>query len=390
MVMRYIQQHAQSVINVYDGRLPLAHFLKNYLKKHPKLGSRDRKMIGGIVYSWYRCAHGFDTSLNFDDSIQFALFLCADVPERLLSFLPTDWQQRTTLPIAEKINFLADNGVPFSMQQLLPFAAHFSEGMDKQDYLLSILQQPALFIRVRNNRNAEIEKLLTDNAIAFAQINSVCYSLRNGAPIDKLLPEDAYVVQDLSSQDTGQFFNPKPNEIWWDCCSGAGGKSLLLKDIEPTVQLSVSDTRGSILHNLQERFRLYGYKKPQHYVVDATNAVELQKVFVNKRFDNIICDVPCTGSGTWARTPEQLHFFRKELIAEYAQRQKNIAMNAVQYLQEGGKLVYITCSVFKQENEDVVDWLLTNNNKLELQTMQLINSIEQKADSMFVAVVKKK
>lgn len=390
MAMRYIKQHAQSVINVYDGSLPLAHFLKNYFKKHPKLGSRDRKMIGGMVYSWYRCAHGFHNSLSIEDSIQFALFLCADVPERLLSFLPADWQQHTALPIAEKISLLADNDVPFSMQQLLPFDAHFSEGIDKQDYLLSMLQQPALFIRVRNNRNAEIEKLLTDNAIAFAQINSVCYSLRNGAPIDKFLPNDAYVVQDLSSQNTGQFFHPKPNEIWWDCCSGAGGKSLLLKDIEPTVQLSVSDTRGSILHNLQERFRLYRHNKPQQYVVDATNALALQQALTNKRFQRIICDVPCTGSGTWARTPEQLYFFSAALIEEYAERQKKIARNAALYLQEGGKLVYITCSIFRQENEAVVEWLLANNDKLELKSMQLINGIAQKADSMFVAVIMKK
>ncbi|HEY9177956.1 MAG TPA: Fmu (Sun) domain protein, partial [Flavipsychrobacter sp.] len=167
-----------------------------------------------------------------------------------------------------------------------------------------------------------------------------------------------------------------------------GGKSLLLKDKEPLADLTVSDTRKSILNNLKERFRTYSHIMPTAYEVDVANTAQLEDVMRGKMFDNIICDVPCTGSGTWARTPEQMYFFNPETADEYAARQKQIAVNAAQYLQPGGKLYYITCSVFSKENEEVVQHLTAQTDMI-VKEMQLIDGIDIHADSMFIAVLEK-
>ena len=123
-------------------------------------------------------------------------------------------------------------------------------------------------------------------------------------------------------------------------------------------------------------------------VADVAEPGEIEKHLAGKLFDNIICDVPCTGSGTWARTPEQLYFFNEEYMREFSERQRQIARNVSTYLKPGGRLIYITCSIFRQENEEVIDHLLSGS-VLTLETKQLINGIEKKADSMFVAVLRK-
>src|SRR5690606_17107648 len=199
----------------------------------------------------------------------------------------------------------------------------------------------------------------------------------------KLLSADSYVVQDFSSQSTAHWFAPKPNEQWWDCCSGAGGKSLLLKDLEPSVILTVSDIRPSILHNLKERFRIYGHRVEQSFVSDLTQP--LKSSFTD--FNGIICDVPCSGSGTWGRTPEQLYFYQPESLSSFTERQKIIAGTASKHLHQTGKMLYITCSVWQEENEDVIRFLEAEHS-LICEDSQIINGIPYGADSMFVAVLR--
>jgi 16S rRNA (cytosine967-C5)-methyltransferase len=370
--LRYIWQHIDTIIKTYDGSLPLTHFLKNYFRQHSKLGSRDRKVLSEMVYCWHRCSKGFSNELSVEEKMQACLVLCNSKGKHIEPFIPSKKQEFEYNPNA-----------------IFPYDTALSAGIDKTAWLHNMLTQPRMFIRIRNNK-AEIIKTLTDNAIAFESITDSCLSLPNGSAIDKLLNPVDYVVQDASSQQTGDFFTPEKNQQWWDCCSGAGGKSLLLKDKEPNINLTVSDTRASILRNLKERFKLYNHKIPTAHVLNTADASAMQKAIGNTLFDGIICDVPCTGSGTWARTPEQLYFFNPVHVIEIAALQKEIATNTARYLKDSGTMYYITCSVFKEENEDVLNHLLDTNKNLTCTSSQLINGINNQADSMYIAVLKKK
>lgn len=340
-----------------------------------------------MSYCWYRVSKGFSESLSFEEKIKACLFICQTSVPQVLQFLPEIWQEKKILSTNEKIDFLSNEGIHFDLYKLLDFEATLSEGINFENWLSGLLSKPSLFIRIRKNKT-QIEKILNEKNISFQWVDDNCIALPNSTAIDQILPESSYVVQDASSQKTKSFFNPKPSEQWWDCCSGAGGKSLLLKDLEPSIKLTVSDKRSSILHNLKERFKLYSLSQPQQFVADVSNADLLQQIFKQNAFDNIICDVPCTGSGTWARTPEQLYFFEEKIIHEFSERQKKIAENVLPYLKTGGRLIYITCSVFKEENENVIDYLIQKH-KVSLVSSTLINGLEIKADSMFVAVLKK-
>ncbi len=384
--MRYIWQHIGTVIETYNGSVPLTHFLRNYYRLHPKLGSRDRKILSEMAYCWYRCSKGFDAAVPFEGKLKACLYLCETGNKHIRQFLPDEWQESRVLPVEEKIRTLQSAGYSFNLNAIAPSNVGLSDGIDKGQWLLSMLSQPYLFIRLRKNK-PKVLSLLKEQNVSFHEYGD-CVALPNGTAVEKILPANCYVVQDASSQYTGTYFRPAPHEKWWECCSGAGGKALLLMDAEPAVQLTVSDKRASILHNLNERFRQYSLPVPRQLVLDTSDKNALNAAMEKQQFDHIICDVPCTGSGTWARTPEQLYYSDKALAGSISSLQTSIAVNAASLLKAGGTMFYITYSVFREENEAVVAKLMEQT-KLQLNKTELINGIEKKADSMFIAVLQK-
>jgi 16S rRNA (cytosine967-C5)-methyltransferase len=170
----------------------------------------------------------------------------------------------------------------------------------------------------------------------------------------------------------------------WDCCAGSGGKSIMAYDLNPAIDLVVSDVRESILANLKKRFEIAGIKNYRSLILDLANG-NTQHSIINNQSSIIIADVPCSGSGTWSRTPEQMFYFDAGKIDEYAAIQKKIVSNIIPHLQPGGQLLYITCSVFKKENEELVNYLKEKFHLLLLK-MELLKGYKQKADTMFVAL----
>jgi len=119
-------------------------------------------------------------------------------------------------------------------------------------------------------------------------------------------------------------------------------------------------------------------------VADLTASASIGK-FKNS-FDGIIADVPCSGSGTWGRTPEQMRFFSRGKLQEYVTKQRAILSNVIKLLKPGGTLVYITCSVYRDENEDQVGYLTTSPG-MELLHSGLTEGYETGADTLFSAVL---
>ncbi|MGE5106188.1 MAG: methyltransferase domain-containing protein, partial [Sphingobacteriales bacterium] len=171
----------------------------------------------------------------------------------------------------------------------------------------------------------------------------------------------------------------------WDCCAASGGKSILVKDVSGNIDLTVSDIRESILYNLKKRFDEAGIKNYNSFLADLST-VNCQLPATN--FDLIIADVPCSGSGTWSRTPEQLYFFNNSAIGQYSQLQKKIITNVVLKLKPGGHLLYITCSVFKRENEELVNFIREKFH-LQLIKQEVLKGYDKKADTMFAALLQK-
>lgn len=376
----------EQILKSYDGVLPLHRFLPTYFKQNKKMGSSDRRWATRHIYSFFRLGKALNT-LNNEERLCIADFLCHETLSPIVEQKFPDWSNQVTAPLVEKLSLVMAAYSEFNLEDVYPYHAHLSEGIDQTEFFTSFFKQPDLFIRVAAPHQQEILSQLQNEDIPVKAINETALALANGTKLEAVLKEGTYQVQDLSSQHTGTYFEPKKWDKWWDCCAASGGKTLLLHSLEPVIELLVSDLRESILQNLDERFRLAGIKKYHKKELDLLKNND--QVLHHYQFDGIILDAPCTGSGTWGRTPEMLSFFSDQKIAFFANIQKSIAQNVIKYLKPGKPLIYITCSAFAEENEEVIKHLVANF-PLALEKMELIKGYKNQADTMFVARLIKK
>jgi len=356
---------------------PVTKYLPEYFKRNKQMGSRDRKNLSKAIYSYFRLGNCL-AGLKSDERLFVALFLTANSPDDMLAYFKPDYQERITNSLAEKAAYLTSLFPEFNLNDIFPFTAHLSSSIDQSLFISSQLIQPDLFIRAIKGAEQKLEAYLNEAQIPYEKKES-CYRLPNAAKL--LNTEYLYEVQDQSSQYTANYFQPKPKQMWWDCCAASGGKSLLLHALEPTVHILASDNRASSLLNLEVRFKQAGITQFRRREIDLLaeiNSIEKDSM------DGIILDAPCSGSGTWSRTPEMLSQFKESQLEKFIYLQRTIAENAVQFLKPGCPLVYITCSVFKEENEEAVAYFLATL-PLKLEKMELIKGYESKADTMFVA-----
>ncbi|MFC0772442.1 Fmu (Sun) domain-containing protein [Terrimonas alba] len=385
------------IISHYQGDEPFSSFLKKYFSLNKKYGSKDRKQIGHLCYCYFRLGKA-GTGLSMEERILTAFFLCSDVPNELLQQLKPGWNEQVSLDIKEKIAWLNayEPDEQFSITDVFPWSEELSTGIVYEEFCESFFKQPDLFLRLRPGREKRVMEKLERAGISFKQVNDISLVLSNSSKLDDVIElNKEAVVQDYNSQRVGdlltQFKNLNrtgPASVW-DCCAASGGKSIMAKDILGNVDLTVSDIRESIIHNLKKRFIEAGIHQYKSFKADLANKdAKALPLGSGEGFDLIICDAPCSGSGTWSRTPEQLYYFEKEKISYYSGLQKRIVSNAIRQLMPGGYFLYITCSVFKQENEEVVEFI-KNNFSLELVESKVLGGYNIKADSMFAALLKK-
>lgn len=372
----------EQVFNGYQGAMPLHRYLFAYFKQNKQMGSSDRRWATRYIYSYFRLGKSISTLATLE-RLAVADFLCNQTPSLIVEKYLPDWFDKFELELDKKIALVQQKYPAFKLTEVFAFKAPISDGIEEADFLNSFFIQPDLFIRVRGTHIQAVLNQLQAANVPFLEIGDEAIALPNGTKLEQIVSDPRlYQIQDLSSQYTGNYFKPNKYDYWWDACAASGGKSLLLHSMEPTVNLLVSDLRESSLLNLQERFQLAGIKKYQIKTMDLLQNND--QVLHDYEFDGILLDAPCSGSGTWGRTPEMLCFFEQHKVENYSKLQRSIASNVVKYLKPGKPLIYMTCSVFKAENEDVVNYLLENFD-LKLEQMELVKGYHKKADSMFVA-----
>ncbi|MEQ1676790.1 MAG: methyltransferase domain-containing protein [Chitinophagaceae bacterium] len=377
---------ATEILSLYKGGEPFASFSKKYFAQHKKYGSKDRKQISHLCYSFFRLGKAFP-EMPVSEKIITSIFLCAAAPDELLAVMKPEWNEKIALPVKEKFSVLHKTA---SLTAVFPWAEEISADVAYESFCVSFLVQPDLFLRARPGKKTIVAHQLTEAGIPFEWVTDSCLALPAATKVNTVLHINKdVVIQDHSSQQVGLFMadvrpgrsDPGRLEVW-DCCAGSGGKSIMAFDVLGDIKLTVSDIRESILINLAKRFEEAGISNYKIAAADLTKKINLPPSL----FDLVIADVPCTGSGTWSRTPEQLYFFDYTEVTEYAAMQKKIVSNAMAQLKPGGYFLYITCSVFKKENEEVVEFL---KQKFHLQVlkMELIKGYDKKADILFAALL---
>ncbi len=205
----------------------------------------------------------------------------------------------------------------------------------------------------------EIEETVYDNALNILNPKGIIDT--------KYFDEGHFYVQDLGSILVASFLNPRENSSLLDLCAAPGGKTTHLAELmNNTGEIIACDKSQGKIKLIQENAKRLGVKNIETRVNDAR---VLNKDFID-RFDYVLVDAPCSGTGLYRKKPDIKWNKDLEDIKSLAEIQLEILDKAKDYVKDGGELLYSTCSLSKIENEDVVNKFLENNKNFKIKKLR--------------------
>ena len=362
-------QNCATLLFEYDGGTPFHLYLKSCFKENKNWGSTDRKRYRSACYYFWRNAFG----------------VSRQSPEIILQWLQTHFT-----PEMENLESNSNYNPYQSLEQ------HLSQNITTDILTPWFIKEPLVWLSNGNITLKGLQGQLIKAGITIEQTHGNAIAVSGQVNLNPWVDNGNAYIQDISSQ-TAMDWTTQPmaaychaNSDVWDCCSGAGGKSISLLKQYPTTKLTCSDVRSNILENLKQRFQLLGLKQPNVFIAplngynDSHNSKDS-----NQTYNVILADVPCSGSGTWRRNPENLHYFDPQTIEQFADRQLSIIQNVLPSLAVGGYLVYLTCSVFAAENENNIKQILQSNKNLQLVSEEFCGGIDLQGDFIYRSVLQK-
>lgn len=226
-------------------------------------------------------------------------------------------------------------------------------------------QNRKLTLRINKLKTAveNVKKVLTDLNIKFSEVSwSEEALIIEGTTKQEILELEIYkngeiYLQSLSSMIPALILNPEANENILDMAAAPGGKTTQMSAISNNLALITACEKNKIrAERLKYNIQKQGANRVNVLVEDS------RKLDDNFSFDKILLDAPCSGSGTINIFDEKLNkYFTKELVDRSIKTQKELLQKAIKVLKKGGEMVYSTCSILKQENEENIEKFLKNN-----------------------------
>ncbi len=197
-------------------------------------------------------------------------------------------------------------------------------------------------------------------------------SIKGGKSVEnnKVFNEGKITVQDESAMLVAPLLDIAPNETVLDLCSAPGGKTTHIAELlENTGKVLAFDLHENKLGLIEENCKRLGIENVKLKEMDATK-IDVSLIGVG---DKILLDVPCSGLGIIKRKPEIKWNKTREELKEIVKVQREIMENAWQYLKQGGTMVYSTCTLNKEENEQNIEWFLNKHKNCKLEKVFIGN-----------------
>ncbi len=285
-------------------------------------------------------------------------------------------------------------------REALPLAVAFSHpeflvrrwiktmGKAKTEALCQWNQQPAeTFVRLNRLHEDADEKL---SAIAGLTPHPTAedFFLTTSVPREALKAGHCY-AQDPSTAVAPGMLAPRPGETVLDACAAPGGKTAILAQAMcGEGRLVACDSSPARLTRLREnltRLRVHNAQVMQHDFLSQD-----PPPFDDLLFDRILLDVPCSNTGVMRRRIDVRWRLQEEEFAELARTQRGIVESALRYLKPGGSVVYSTCSIDPEENQQVVKAVLADHPELEMIESRLVFPPKDQMDGAYAARLVKK
>lgn len=362
----HLANAAKLLAAIQAGNLPAERQVERFFRTHRNMGSHDRALVADMVYGCLRQRRYLEYLCDPSQADAAPLNVIAAY---LVTFAGWDARQLEQTgfdsgarDLSARIAGVAAPALPFAVRASLPdwladrLCAQFGEL--EAEALAAALNQPApvdLRVNTLKTSRAALQRRLADEGITTAPMPFSPVGLRcvERAPLLQTgcYQEGLFELQDEGSQLISYLIEPRRQELIADFCAGAGGKSLHLGVLMAnTGTVYAFDTAARRLGKLAPRLERAGVHNVRPVVIAHEDDAHIRRL--QGKFDRVLVDAPCSGTGTLRRHPDIK--WRAIDLATHVDAQQRILAAAAALVKPGGRLVYATCSVLCEENEDVV------------------------------------
>jgi len=259
-----------------------------------------------------------------------------------------------------------------------------SDAINWQKILQANNQQAPMTLRINQQQTSLQEyqtELENDFELSAEKVSGLSSALilQQARDVTQLPGFDAgkLSVQDAGAQLAAQILQPAAGDNILDACAAPGGKTAHLFEQQPNIKITALDVSETRLERVAENCQRLGFK-PTLIAADATAIEDWWK---GEAFDKILLDVPCSAVGVIRRHPDIKHLRWEEDIASLVKLQREILLKNWALLKPGGKLLYATCSMFKAENEEQIEWFLQQVDDAKVVDLPAcVSQLESRAD----------
>ncbi len=403
MTLKSLLSHSlEAYTAVRSDTRPADAVLSDYLRARKYLGSHDRKFISEAVYGTLRydlalepfVATAFPQNSN---KLTYALILFLFLSQRHGDDLLSPTSELTSLPETQlfdlRSQFFSKRQQTQSISERYAFPHWVTEKLLREfseaelEHLYAALNTEApLTLRTNTlliSRAALQQKLAAENIpTTFGTLSPVALLCDRRRPIfqSQSFKEGLCEIQDEGSQLISLILNPKPRTIVLDACAGGGGKTLHLATLmQNKGKVYAYEKFPKRFGNIRDRLKRSTLQNVERLDSDA-KLQRFQEKF-NGKVDSILIDAPCTGSGTLRRNPDLKRRLTPESLECLKNVQSEILDTYAPLLKVGGRLVYATCSIFREENEAQVEAFLSRHqNFSHVPVSEVVKEIRIDAD----------
>ncbi|MDE2166349.1 MAG: RsmB/NOP family class I SAM-dependent RNA methyltransferase [Alphaproteobacteria bacterium] len=371
---------------IEKGKAPADDLVADWFRRHRFAGSSDRAAISAHIYAVLR------HRAQLDWWIERTGGLAADARLRMLAALALveGWKAGSIREACDGDRFrpaplsAAENAVVSSLagrdlahKDMPPHVrGNFPEwlgprlaaalGKDLARETAALNGEATLDLRVNTLRGDRGKaRIALQRAGAEAEMTALSplgLRLKERVPLGQMEPfrQGLVEVQDEGSQVAALLADARPGMRVIDFCAGAGGKTLALAaSMKNRGHLIASDISARRLERATERLRRAGVSIVQRMPLSGARDKWVKRHKAS--FDRVFVDAPCTGTGTWRRNPDAKWRLKPEDLAELTALQAEILDSAARLVKPGGRLIYATCSLLKEEDEQQVETFLATH-----------------------------
>lgn len=334
------------ISEVFKDKTPADVLINNYMRQRKYIGAKDRRFIVDKVWQIIRRRLRLGFEAKSTDARQILLWFLKNEDFDLICGGTYGLEPLTT---EEKKHLKLQNEEVYPENVELECPKWLFDEIGDTALLRSLNEPASADIRANFIAPQDLKKRLQSEGLFFSLTPYSPYGLRSEERVNlnnsAAYHEGLFDVQDESCQIGALLCDAKASEKIVDYCAGAGGKSLALGAMMQNEGLIYChDADFSRMNAIKGRAQRLGIRN-----------LKLIEKAEDKDFDLFVIDAPCSGTGTFRRAPDAKFRLKPAMVDTLNQAQEDILEIAYQHTKKGGRIVYMTCSILKRENENMVE-----------------------------------